>query len=158
MDTTKFDPEIFEYIKEIAPKIKHNCASVMVGAGLSKQRKLKLPTDVRKDVFTTNYDTLLERTLEKITDTSKKKIISEKQIFSIVYNGNNKEETVSLEALENSSTLFSSGAPNRVFITDLSYGHSIFFAVLGNNYFSVKYPNCESLLIQAYVLSTLFLS
>ena len=47
MDTTKFDPEIFEYIKEIALKMKHNRASVMVGAGFSKQKKLKLPTDVR---------------------------------------------------------------------------------------------------------------
>ena len=35
---------------------------------------------------------------------------------SRVYNGNNKEETVSLEALENSSTLFSSGAPKETTI------------------------------------------
>ena len=94
----------------------------------------------------------------KIIDTFINAIYVYDDHFKIVYNGNNKEETVSLEVLENSSTLFSSGAPNRVFITDLSYGHSIFFAVLGNNYFSVKYPNCESLLIQAYVLSTLFSS
>ncbi len=140
MDTTKFDPEIFEYIKEIASKMKHNRASVMVGAGFSKNAEkitqtdkkfldwnalgdvffekvngrkpsetdqylnvLKLAEEVEaaygrsvlnqiirdslpddeyapselhekllnlewKDVFTTNYDTLLERTLEKITD------------------------------------------------------------------------------------------
>lgn len=33
----KFDPEIFEYIKEIASKMKNNRASVMVGAGFSKK-------------------------------------------------------------------------------------------------------------------------
>ncbi len=137
---SKFDPEIFEYIKEIASKIKNNRASVMVGAGFSKNAEqivqtdkkfldwnslgnvfyekvnghlpgkkdqylnvLKLAEEVEaafgrtvlneiirdslpdaeyapsalhekllnlgwKDVFTTNYDTLLERTLEKITD------------------------------------------------------------------------------------------
>lgn len=136
----KLDPEIFEYIKEIASKLKHNRAAVMVGAGFSKNAKkitqtnkvfldwnslgdiffekvnghkpaldnqylnvLKLAEEVEaaygrtvlnqlikdslpddeyepselhekllnlgwKDVFTTNYDTLLERTLEKITD------------------------------------------------------------------------------------------
>ena len=31
--------------------------------------------------------------------------------MKIIYNGKNKEECVSLDALENSSTLFSSGAP-----------------------------------------------
>ncbi len=138
--TTRLDPEIFEHIKEIASKLKHNRASVMVGAGFSKNAKkitqtdktfldwnslgnvffekvngrkpnskeqylnvLKLADEVEaaygrsvlnqiireslpddeyapselhekllnlgwKDVFTTNYDTLLERTLEKITD------------------------------------------------------------------------------------------
>lgn len=137
---SKFNPEIFEYIKEIASKIKNNRASVMVGAGFSKNAEqivqtdkkfldwnslgnvfyekvnghlpgkndqylnvLKLAEEVEaafgrtvlneiirdslpdaeyapstlhekllnlgwKDVFTTNYDTLLERTLEKITD------------------------------------------------------------------------------------------
>lgn len=136
----KFDPEIFEYIKEIASKMKHHRASVMVGAGFSKNAEkitqtdkkfldwnalgdvffekvnghkpgkenqylnvLKLAEEVEaaygrtvlnqlirdslpddeyvpselheklldlgwKDVFTTNYDTLLERTLERITD------------------------------------------------------------------------------------------
>lgn len=136
----KYDPEIFEYIKEIASKMKHNRASVMVGAGFSKNAKkitqtdktfldwnalgdvffekvnghrpdrenqylnvLKLAEEVEaaygrtvlnqlirdslpddeyvpselhekllnlgwKDVFTTNYDTLLERTLEKVTE------------------------------------------------------------------------------------------
>lgn len=136
----KFDPEILEYIKEIASKMKHNRASVMVGAGFSKNAEkitqtdkkfldwnalgdvffekvnghkptskdqylnvLKLaeeveaaygrtvlnqlirdslpddeyaPSDLHekllnlgwKDVFTTNYDTLLERTLERVTD------------------------------------------------------------------------------------------
>lgn len=136
----KFDPEIFEYIKEIASKMKHHRTSVMVGAGFSKNAEkitqtdkkfldwnalgdvffekvnghkpgkdnqylnvLKLAEEVEaaygrtvlnqlikdslsddeyvpselhykllnlgwKDVFTTNYDTLLERTLERITD------------------------------------------------------------------------------------------
>ena len=136
----KFDPEIFEYIKEIASKMKHHRASVMVGSGFSKNAQkitqtdkkfldwnalgdvffekvnghkpgkenqyldvLKLAEEVEaaygrtvlnqlirdslpdneyvpselheklldlgwKDVFTTNYDTLLERTLERITD------------------------------------------------------------------------------------------
>ena len=137
---SRIEPEIFEYIKEIASKIKNNRASVMVGAGFSKNAEpivqtdkkfldwnslgdvfyekvngnkpdgknqylnvLKLAEEVEaaygrtvlneiireslpdaeyapsqlhekllglgwKDVFTTNYDTLLERTLEKITD------------------------------------------------------------------------------------------
>ena len=136
----KIEPEIFEYIKEIASKIKNNRASVMVGAGFSRNAEqisqtdkqfldwnslgnvffekvnghkpdgknhylnvLKLAEEVEaafgrtvlneiirenlpdaeyapsqlhekllnlgwKDVFTTNYDTLLERTLERITD------------------------------------------------------------------------------------------
>ena len=133
------NPEIFEYIKEIADKMVNNRASVMVGAGFSKNADkiaqtdkkfldwnalgdvfykkingrdpaeerylnvLKLAEEVEvaygravlnqlireslpddeyvpsklhekllnlywKDVFTTNYDTLLERTLEKVTD------------------------------------------------------------------------------------------
>ena len=45
MDTTKFDPEIFEYIKEIASKMKHNRASVMVGAGFSKNAEKITQTD-----------------------------------------------------------------------------------------------------------------
>lgn len=137
---SKLEPEIFEYIKEIASKIKNNRASVMVGAGFSRNAEqiiqtdkqfldwnslgnvffekvnghkpdgknhylnvLKLAEEVEaaygrtvlneiirenlpdaeyapsqlhekllnlgwKDVFTTNYDTLLERTLERITD------------------------------------------------------------------------------------------
>ena len=56
----------------------------------------------------------------KIIDTFINAIYVYDDHFKIVYNGNNKEETVSLEALENSSTLFSSGAPYRVFITDLT--------------------------------------
>ncbi len=47
----------------------------------------------------------------KIIDTFINAIYVYDDHFKIVYNGNNKEETVSLEALENSSTLFSSGAP-----------------------------------------------
>ena len=47
----------------------------------------------------------------KIIDTFINAIYVFDDHFKIVYNGNNKEETVSLEALENSSTLFSSGAP-----------------------------------------------
>ena len=35
----KLDPEILEYIKEIASKLKHNRAAVMVGAGFSKNAK-----------------------------------------------------------------------------------------------------------------------
>jgi len=136
----RFDSEILEYIKEIATRMKNNRASVMVGAGFSKNAKkishtdkkfldwnalgdvffekvsghkptkdnqylnvLKLAEEVEaaygrtvlnqlirdslpddeyvpselhekllnlgwKDVFTTNYDTLLERTLEQITE------------------------------------------------------------------------------------------
>ena len=45
MDTTKFDPEIIEYIKEIASKMKHNRASVMVGAGFSKNAEKITQTD-----------------------------------------------------------------------------------------------------------------
>ena len=41
----KFDPEIFEYVKEIASKMKHNRASVMVGAGFSKNAKKITQTD-----------------------------------------------------------------------------------------------------------------
>ena len=48
----------------------------------------------------------------KIIDTFINAIYVFDDHLKIVYNGNNKEETVSLEALENSSTLFSSGAPN----------------------------------------------
>ena len=47
----------------------------------------------------------------KIIDTFINAIYVFDDHLKIVYNGNNKEETVSLEALENSSTLFSSGAP-----------------------------------------------
>lgn len=35
----RFDPEILEYIKEIATRMKNNRASVMVGAGFSKNAK-----------------------------------------------------------------------------------------------------------------------
>ena len=49
----------------------------------------------------------------KIIDTFINAIYVYDDHFKIVYNGNNKEETVSLEALENSSTLFSSGAPTK---------------------------------------------
>ena len=47
----------------------------------------------------------------KIIDTFINAIYVFDDHLKIVYNGNNKEETVSLEVLENSSTLFSSGAP-----------------------------------------------
>ena len=52
----------------------------------------------------------------KIIDTFINAIYVYDDHFKIVYNGNNKEETVSLEALENSSTLFSSGAPKETTI------------------------------------------
>ena len=139
MNNTIIDPEIFEYIKEIASKMKNNRASVMIGAGFSKNAEAIMPTDKKfldwnslgdvffkklhgrapdkekylnvlklaeeveaaygrtvlnqlirdnlpdteyapsklheqllrlnwRDIFTTNYDTLLERTQEKITD------------------------------------------------------------------------------------------
>ncbi|MBE6648140.1 MAG: hypothetical protein E7614_01310 [Ruminococcaceae bacterium] len=50
----------------------------------------------------------------KIIDTFINAIYVFDDHLKIVYNGNNKEETVSLEALENSSTLFSSGAPKNM--------------------------------------------
>ena len=67
----------------------------------------------------------------KIIDTFINAIYVFDDHLKIVYNGNNKEETISLEALENSSTLFSSGAPYRVFITNLRVGcgHSISFCL-----------------------------
>ena len=55
----------------------------------------------------------------KIIDTFINAIYVFDDHLKIVYNGNNKEETVSLEALENSSTLFSSGAPERPTSFDL---------------------------------------
>ncbi len=47
----------------------------------------------------------------KLIDTFINSVYAYDDHFKIIYNGNNKEETISLEALENSSTLFSSGAP-----------------------------------------------
>ncbi len=47
----------------------------------------------------------------KLIDTFINAVYAYDDYFKIIYNGNNKEETISLEALENSSTLFSSGAP-----------------------------------------------
>lgn len=46
---SRIEPEIFEYIKEIASKIKNNRASVMVGAGFSKNAEPIVQTD--KKIF-----------------------------------------------------------------------------------------------------------
>ncbi len=150
---SRINPEILEYIKEIADKMKNNRAAVMVGAGFSKNAEAILPTDKEfldwnglgdvfyhkthgekpgkdsqylnvlklaeeveaaygrtvlnqlikdslpdleyapsvlhkkllslnwKDVFTTNYDTLLERTLEQITDKNYDVILNKEDLI-----------------------------------------------------------------------------
>ena len=77
----------------------------------------------------TNYrkiDISTQEGKRKIIDTFINAIFVYDDYIKIIYNGKNKEECVTLEEIEG-STLFSSGAPYRVFITDLSYGYSIFF-------------------------------
>ncbi len=49
--------------------------------------------------------------------------------LKIVYNGNNKEETISLAALENSSNLFSPGAPKHSNPNLLPIGETFGFVV-----------------------------
>lgn len=150
---SRIDPEILEHIKEIANKMKNHRATVMVGAGFSKNAEAILPTDKKfldwnglgdvfyhkthgkkpgsetqylnvlklaeeveaaygrtvlnqlikdslpdleyapsvlhrkllsldwKDVFTTNYDTLLERTLEHITDKHYEVILNKEDLI-----------------------------------------------------------------------------
>ncbi len=150
---SRINPEILEYIKEIADKLKNHRAAVMVGAGFSKNAEAILPTDKKfldwnglgdvfyhkthgkkpgsdsqylnvlklaeeveaaygrtvlnqlikdnlpdleyapsslhkkllslswKDVFTTNYDTLLERTLEQITDKNYDVILNKEDLI-----------------------------------------------------------------------------
>ena len=65
----------------------------------------------------------------KIIDTFINAIYVYDDHFKIVYNGNNKEETVRLEALENSSTLFSSGAPKHSNPNLLPIGETFGFVV-----------------------------
>ena len=62
----------------------------------------------------------------KIIDTFINAVYMYDDHMKIIYNGKNKEECVSMDALENSSTLFSSGAPYRVFIRDFTCEYSIF--------------------------------
>ena len=68
----------------------------------------------------------------KIIDTFINAIYVFDDHLKIVYNGNNKEETVSLEALENSSTLFSSGAPKHSNPNLLPIGETFGFVVYLN--------------------------
>lgn len=74
----------------------------------------------------------------KIIDTFINAIYVYDDHFKIVYNGNNKEETVSLEALEKSSTLFSSGAPNSTNPNPKPIGEGFGFVIF------IDYPNFNS--------------
>ncbi|MBE6897263.1 MAG: hypothetical protein E7477_09255 [Ruminococcaceae bacterium] len=66
----------------------------------------------------------------KIIDTFINAIYVYDDHFKFVYNGNNKEKTVSLEALENSSTLFSSGAPLKALKTLRFQGFSLLVTIV----------------------------
>ena len=79
----------------------------------------------------------------KIIDTFINAIYVYDDHFKIVYNGNNKEETVSLEALENSSTLFSSGAPVESLDAHFAFGAFFFlFSLLFSFHLShVTFPD-----------------
>ena len=87
----------------------------------------------------------------KIIDTFINAIYVYDDHFKIVYNGNNKEETVSLEALENSSTLFSSGAPNRYnpnrsFLAGDGFGLFVYCEKFENTHFKngkIKRPSSK---------------
>ncbi len=86
-----------------------------IGDAIIKEQ-LQSPTYTQDEyrMALTNYrkiDITQQDGKRKIIDTFINAIYVFDDHFKIVYNGNNKEETVSLEALENSSTLFSSGAP-----------------------------------------------
>lgn len=81
----------------------------------------------------------------KIIDTFINAIYVFDDHLKIVYNGNNKEETVSLEAVENSSTLFSSGAPsqynpNQIFQIGEGFGLFVYFQRYEQTYFPNGVP------------------
>lgn len=69
----------------------------------------------------------------KLIDTFINAVYAYDDNFKIIYNGNNKEETIRLEALENSSTLFSSGAPKTLFALWANKVFLIIFAMAVKN-------------------------